>query len=93
MARELENILSPAAWTSQVGVGGNLIEIIDIKLSSKMEHISTTGRGGASTTGAITIHHIHLGEGDDVGSSNGANDAKNSIILSSSFLYWGQTTK
>ena len=50
----------------------------------KMEHISTTGRGGASTIGSIPIHHIHVGEGDVIGSGNGSNDADDYIILPSS---------
>ena len=48
-----------------------------------MEHNSTTGRGGASTTGDITIHNINVGDGDDAVRGNGADDAKNSIVLSS----------
>ena len=57
-----------------------------------MEHISNTRRGGEPTTGAIPIHNIRVGEGNDVGSGNGADDADNSIISSYSSSYWGQTT-
>ena len=77
---ELENFLSPAAWTLRVGVEGKSIEIIDITSSSKMEHISTTGRGVASNKGAIPTHNIRVGEGDDVGSGNGTSDAENFIV-------------
>ena len=72
---------------------GKLVEIIDIVSSSKMEHISTTGRGEASTTGAIPVHHILVGEGDDVGRGNVTNDSDNFIVSSSYSLYWGRTTK
>ena len=80
MARELENLLSHTTHTSRFGVEGESIQSIDIVLYSKMEHNSTSGRGGASTyvistgvrsgvisTGVITIHHIHVddGNGDD----------------------------
>ena len=58
-----------------------------------MEHISTTRRGGASTTGAIPIYHICIGEGNNVGSSNGSGNADDSIVASSSSSYWGRTTK
>ena len=58
-----------------------------------MEHISTTGRGGESTTGIIPIHNIRVGEGDDVGSGNGAENSDYSIVLLSSSPYYGQTTK
>ena len=58
-----------------------------------MKHNSTSGRGGESTTGAITIHHIHIGNGYDSGSGNGAEDADNYIVSSSSPSYWGCTTK
>ena len=59
---------------------GESISVIDISSSSKMEHTSTSERWGASTgviyigirsgvisTGVITIHHIHVddGNGDD----------------------------
>ena len=77
----------------RVGLEGKSIAIIDIVFSLRMEYISTTGRGGESTTADIPIHHIRVGEGDDVGSGNGSDDAANSIFLSSSSLYWGQTTK
>ena len=72
---------------------GKLITIVDISSSSKMGHVSTTGRGGASTTGAILTHHICVGEGGDFGSGNGAKDADNSIVFSSSLSHWVQTTK
>ena len=48
-----------------------------------MKHNSTSGRGGESTTGAITIHHIHIGYGNDAGSGNGAEDVNGYIFLSS----------
>ena len=55
--------------------------------SPKMEHTSTARRWGASTgviyTGVITIHRIHVGDGDGADIVN-ADDAENSIILSSS---------
>ena len=51
------------------------------------------GEGGASTTSAIPVHHIHVGEGDDIGSGNGADNDDNSIVFSFSSLYWGRTTK
>ena len=72
---------------------GKSIEIIDITSSSKMEHISTTGRGVASNKGAIPTHNIRVGEGDDVGSGNGADIYDNSILLSSSLFYLVRTTK
>ena len=58
-----------------------------------MEYISTTKRRGASNTGAIPIHHICVGEGDNVGSGNGSDDDEKYIMSSSSSSYWGQTTK
>ena len=75
-----------------------MIAIIDIVLSSKMEHTFTSGRGGSSTgvisTGVITIHHIHVGNGNGTGSGSGnADNADDSIFLSSSLLYWRRTTK
>ena len=96
VARELENILFPAHQNSRVGVEGELIAIIDNASSSKTEHTSTSGIGGASTgiisTGVITIHHIHIGDGN--GTSGGKTDnADDSIFSSSYFSYWGRTTK
>ena len=49
MATELRNLLSPDSQTSLVGVKGELISIIDISMSSKMEHTYTSRRVGAST--------------------------------------------
>ena len=72
---------------------GKLIEIIDIVMSLKMEHSSTTGRGVASTTGDIPTHHICIGDRNDAISGNGAENSDNSIILSSSLSYWSRTTK
>ena len=63
------------------------MEIIDIVSSLKMEHISTTLRGRAYSTGANIIHRICIGEGDDVGSGNGAVNAASFIVLSSSSLH------
>ena len=57
-----------------------------------MEHISTNGIGGASTTGDIPIHNIRFCEVNDVGSGNGTKDADDSIFSSSSFSYWVRTT-
>ena len=85
VSRELENLLSPADQTFQVGVEGKSIEIIYISLSLKMEHTSTTGRGG-EYTGVIPIHHICVGYGGGAGRGN-TDDAENSIILSSSLSY------
>ena len=48
-----------------------------------MEHISNTGRGGEYTTGTIPIRLIHIGDGDEVGRGNGANDADDYIVSSS----------
>ena len=93
VASKLESLLLPADRTSRFGVEGRSIEIIDIALSSKMEHNSTTRRGGASITGDITIHHINDGDGNDAVRGNGADDAENSIVLSSSLFYWVHTTK
>ena len=89
--REPENLLSPAAWTLQVGVEGESIAIIDIELSSNMEYTSTAVRRGAST-GVIPIHHISVGDGDGAGSGN-ADNADNYIVSSSSSPYWSRTTK
>ena len=86
VARKLDNILLPAAWTDKS------IAVINIASSSRMEHISTTGKRRASTTGNILFHHICVGEGAYVGSGNGANNANNSIVFSTSLLYWGKTT-
>ena len=58
-----------------------------------MEHNSTSGRGWASTTGAIPIHHMCIDDGDGAGSSNGSDNDDNSIILSSSSSYQGRSTK
>ena len=69
-----------------------MIVIIDIASSLKMEHISTSGRGGSFNIGAITTHHTCVGEGNDAGSINDANNFDNLIVLSSSSSYWGQTT-
>ena len=93
VARQLYNFLLPAARTSRFGVEGKSIAIIDISSSSKMEHISTTGRGGASTTVAITIHPIRVGEGNEVGKRKWIWQCWNPIVLSSSSLYWGLTNK
>ena len=90
---ELESFLLPAAWKLRVVVEGKSISIIDTVLSSKMEHISTSGKGGASTTAAISIHHICVGEGNGVDSGNGAEYADDYIVSSSSLLYWGRKTK
>ena len=43
--------------------------------------------GGVSNTGTILIHHICVGEGDDFGSRNGANNADDSIVSLSSSSY------
>ena len=104
MARELENFLSHTTHTSRFGVEGESIQSIDIVLYSKMEHTSTSGRGGASTyvistgvrsgvisTGFIKIHHICVGGGNCSDSGN-AKNAEDSIVLSSSLSYWGMTT-
>ena len=58
-----------------------------------MEHVSTTGRGVASTTGTIAIHHICFGEGDVIVRSNGVNNYDDKIVLPSYLLYQGRTTK
>ena len=72
---------------------GKLIAIIDIASSSKIKHNYTDGRGGAST-GVITIQHIRFGDGDDNGAgSSKSGNANDLIVLSSSSLYWGITTK
>ena len=105
LKRELKKLLSPAPQTSQVGVEGKLIAMIDIASSSNMEHTSTAGRVGASTgvsyigvssgviyTGFITIHHINVVDGN-VANSGNVNDADNSIVWSSSLSYWWRTTK
>ena len=89
VVRELENLLSPAAMTSRAGVEVKLTAIIDIASSSKMEHISTTGIGGASTTVPIPIHHICVGERYDVGSGNGNKNSDNSMVSSPLSSYWG----
>ena len=93
MARELEKRLLPASWTLQVEVEGKLIAIIDIESSSKMENISTTRRGGAPTTGAIPIHNIRIGERNDVGSDNGADNSDDYIVSLYSSSCWGGTIK
>ena len=85
MSRELENLLSPADQTLKVGVEGKLIAFIYISSSLKIEHNSTAGRGG-QYTGVIPTHHICVGDGDCAGRGN-ADDADNSIILSSSLSY------
>ena len=77
VVRELEIFLLPADQTSRFGVEGELITMIDITFSSKMEHNSTTRRGEASTTGAIPINHICVGNGNNYDSRNGADDADN----------------
>ena len=96
VVRELENLLLPAPQYSGFGVEGTAIAIIDITSSLKMEHTSTDGRGGASKyvipTGVIPIHHIRVGNGNGAGSRND-DDADDSIVSSSSSLYWGRTTK
>ena len=58
-----------------------------------MEHNSIAGRGLASTTGTIPIHHIHVGDGDDADHGDDDDDADDFIVLSSSALYWGRDTK
>ena len=58
-----------------------------------MEHIYTTGRGGEYTTGTIPIRLIHVGDGNEVGRGNGADDSDDYIVSSSYLLYWVQTTK
>ena len=93
VARKLESLLLPADRTSKFGVEGRSIAIINIASSSNMDHNSTTRRGGAYKTGDINIHHINVGDGDDYVRGNGADNSDNSIVLSSSFLYWGHTTK
>ena len=82
----------PDAWTPRVGVLVKLIATTDVASSSKMTHISTTGRGRVYFTGAITIHNICVGEGDDNARINRADNADNSIVSSSSSSYWGRTT-
>ena len=80
----------------------NLITIIDIASSSKIENTSTSERGGSSTgiistgvmsgviyTGVITICHICVGGGDGDDIAN-AKDADDSIVSSSPSSYWGK---
>ena len=56
---------------SRVVVEGESIAVIYIASSSKMKHNSTSGRGGVSNTGAVTNHHIRVGDGYDAGSGDG----------------------
>ena len=72
---------------------GESIAIINIASSSKMQHNCIAGRGGASTTCAITINDIRAGDGDDADSGNGAEDVDNYIVSSYSSLYQGRTNK
>ena len=58
-----------------------------------MEHISTTSRGGESNIVAIPTHNICVGNGNDIGSGNSADNFENSTVLSSLLSYWGRTTK
>ena len=71
---------------------GKSIATIDIALPFKMKHISNIGRGGASTTYPIPIHHICVDEGGDFGINDGTDDAENYIVLSSSSSCCFQTT-
>ena len=102
MTRKLDNLLLPAPQTLRVGVQGESIAIIDIASSSKTEHTYTAGRGrespgiiytgvrsGVISIGVITIHQIHVGDGDGADSGN-SNDAGDSIISSSSSSYLGR---
>ena len=72
---------------------GELIAIIDIASSLRMDHNSTTGRGGESTTCGITINYIRVSDGDDAVSGNDNDIAEYSIVLSSSLLCWGRLKK
>ena len=80
---------------------GESVAVIDIESSSKMEHNSTSERGGASTgiiftgvrsgvisAGVIPVHHIRVGDGDGTDSGK-ANNSYDSIVLSSSFHIGG----
>ena len=83
VASELERFLLPATWMLRFGVEIKSIAIVYISSSSKMEHISATDRVGESNTGAIPIHHICVGDDDDVGRGNGADNSDDAIFLSS----------
>ena len=58
-----------------------------------MENNYTVKRGRSSTTGAIPIHHIFVGDGNDAGSGNVTDDADNSILSPFPSSHWVLTTK